>query len=343
MKKQAFTGAATALFVLALTVGMATTGAAETDDDNETSDVNVTVATSTALDVKPDQLTYENVQVGERVNETDNSHGFQTLKVENTGSEDIQRVWLETTYPNTNPFGTGDEADHDSGNFLQVKPTDASVTGVEGNESVYHYIQRVEYFEEDNPLVDLGDFADEYDTVEVGRVRFGNDEFYVALGHSDTTCETGELRVANTATTPDNLGTTDFDSSNDGEWTNYSISGAGSTSETYGITESEVTFDRETVDETQTYDIMSQCDSHGDGPQEDHMILTRYNVEAGTADNLEDDSGDAVQEIFDTSGSGDDLYPGQHFGIDAAVQVPRGVPAGELTEGTLTVYSQAAP
>jgi len=346
MKKQALT----ALFLVVLTIGMASTALAETSDDKETSNVDVNVTAETALDVKPDQLTYNQVSVGDRVNVTDNSHGYETLKVENTGSNDIQRVWLSTSRSSTGPFGTGTAADHDSANMLQVKPSDTSVTGVSGDGSTYHYVSRVEYFESSTPLVDLGDYDTKWGNVSVGRARFGNNEFYVALGYDGSACTSGELRVADTPTTPTSLGTVSFDSGDSGSWTNYTIGGASESAEEVGIAQSAVSFalDGTVADlagsETHNYDVLTQCSSFGgDGPQEEYFTMTRYDVEEGETSNLDGGDGSQAQEIFDTASAGEDLYPGEHFGIDMAVQVPRGVPNGDLTTGKLTVYSQAAP
>lgn len=345
MKKQALT----ALFLVVLAVGMASTATAETADDTENTDVNVTVSSETALDVKPDQLTYEQVAVGDRQVTTDNDHGYDSVKVENTGSNDIQRVWLNTSFPTSNPFGQGDTNAHDSANFLQVKPLGDS-TNIRGNNTTYHYPQRYEYFQDNSPLVDLGDFESEYGTVDVGRIRVGNNEFYFALGY-DSACDTGsELRVGQTPSTPSSIGTNYFDSSNSDAWTAHNITTTVGTN--YGITNESVslpldgTVDGISEDETQSYDVLTKCDGLSNvAPTEPHLILTRYNVEAGNADNIESTEGsggegDVATEVWRSTGSGA-LSPGQSFEVDVAVQIPRGVPNGDITEGTLTVYSQS--
>lgn len=348
MKKHAIT-AGTAFLVLALVVGMASTVTAETQDDNETTDVNVTVASTTALDVKPDQLTYTDVAVGDRQTVTDNDHGYESVKVENTGSNDIQRIWMNTSFPNSNPFGQGSVSAHNSANFLQIKPL-GDETYIRGNNSTYHYVQRYEYFQDNSPLVDLGSFSSSYDAVDVGRIRAGNNEFYFALGYDSGSCDTGsELRIGDTPTTPTSIGTNNFDSSNSDDWTAHNISTTVGTG--YGITNESISLaldgsvDGISGDETQEYDVLTKCDGLSNvAPSEPHIILTRYNVEAGNADNLEPTvaggSGDVVTEVWRSTGSSS-LSPGQSFEVDAAVHIPRGVPDGDITEGVLTVYSQA--
>lgn len=349
MKKQALT----ALFLVVLTVGMASTAMAESFDNQETSSVNVNVASETALDVKPDTLTYDSVSVGDRVNQTNNDHGYESIKVENTGSQAIQRVWMETTHPSTNPFGQGSTSAHDSANFLQVKPTDGSRTEIRGNGSTYHYVQRVEFFQDSSPLVEVGDFGTTYENVDVGRIRTGNNEFYFALGYDGTSCDTGQIRIGDTPNTPSSIGTNDFSDDNNASYSAYSL---GATGNSYGIVNETVSLamdgtvpDLDYSNEVQSYDILTKCDGLGSvtGIDEPHLILTRYNIEAGGATNLDSDQasgdGNIATEIFRSVGTSNHLEPGSSFAVDVAVQVPRGVPTGDITQGTLTVYSQAAP
>lgn len=342
------TTAATAFFVLALTVGMASTATAVSSDDNETTTVNVTVSSTTALDVKPDSLIYPSASVGDRV--TQDTNGFGVLQIENTGSQDIDRIWMNTTTPNSNPFGTGDETNHDAANMFQLKnPTDDS-TGIRGDNETYHFVQRVEFFEDSSPLITTGDsWADaDSDTIDVGRIRLGNDEFYFALGYTSNCDGSGqsELRVAKNATTPESLGTYDFSDGNSDEWVNYSIAQVSNTN--YGITDRgdqgvvlNVTDDSGNVAEQHEYDILTACTAaDGDLASEPHIVVNRYNVGVGTSNNLYDNEGTVTNHIY-RSGGGDYLNPGEHFASDVAVQIPRGVPQGDLTQGTLTVFSQA--
>lgn len=349
MKRAKTTGLT--LLAIAMAIGMASTATAITDDDDETSDVNVTVQPETVLDVKPDQLDYTDVKVGERKDETSNDINYTKFKVENTGSNDIQRIWADSTYPSDNPFGSGTVTEHDAGNFLQIAPYDPdNLAGISGSDT-FHYIERVEFFQDSAPLVDIGGMNGTYSDVEVGRIRFGNNEFYYALGHDGAgSCQ--EIRVADNPTVPSSLGTNDFSISNSGAWTNYTMSSSGASG--YEVTNESVTFDLDgSVDgissgETQDYDILGTCGSDDlgsiSGLSEEHIRLVRYNIDPVDSSNLDDSdggNGEVVEEIWDTSGSGSHLNPGQSFSVNVSVMVPRGIPDGEVTEGTLTVYSQA--
>lgn len=351
MKKHTST-LAVVLLALGTVIGMSATVTAADSNNTETSEVTVNITTETALDVKPDTLTYNDVSVGDRVEVSSNDHGYETIKIENTGSQEIREIWASSELPTNNPFGSADEAgtgNHISTNFLQIKPE--SGVGIQGDSSTFHYVERAEFFQDSAPLVEynLGEFgAGSYDNSSVGRIRTGNNEFYFVLGYTGNSCNAAELRVADTPTTPDSLGTTDFRDSNSGDWTAYAISSYSDGSDGYGITNTSVGLDLTSAvadlgaDETQTYDILAKCSNlaSSEGIAEPHILLNKYDIEAGAASDLFDGDGTTTTQIYREEGT--DLAPGSSFGVDVAVQVPRGVPAGTLTSGTLTLYSQAA-
>ena len=342
MKKQAFT----ALFLVILTVGMVSTASAASSSDGEDSNVTVTITSTTALDVKPDNLAYNGVGVGNRTKVSTNGHGFEKLKIENTGSDDIQRIWTNTTYPTSNPFGSGVSASYDTGNFIQIRQN-GTQGSASGDSSVFHFPQRVEFFESSTPLVNLGTF-DDSETVNVGRIRLGDNEFYYALQQDGNTCNGGSatIRVGNVASTPTSLGTVDFSTGG-----NFVERGVTSTGNNYGVTQDDITFDlnnTQGVDsaESQTYDILTKCDVSSSPFDDGHIILSKYNIEAGGSDNLEGGTsanGTATTSIWKSVGTADNtqLNPGESFPVDVAVQIPRGVPAGQITQGTMTVFAQA--
>jgi len=332
---------ATSFFILALAVGMASTATAA--DDNEETNVTVTVSAETALDVKPDDLQYSSAEVGSRVNNSDN--GFDAVKVENTGSEDISQIWLDTTMPSTDPFGQGDSQAHNSANFLQIKPRDNSANAIRGDATTYHYIQRAEFFESNTPLIETGDDwnSEGYSDFEIGRMRLGSDEFYYVIANDGGNCDgsgspSAKMRVADTATTPSGLGTYDFSDSGS-DYTEYNITTASNSA--YGISQSTVTLDNGT--ETHEYDIMTACASSVSSDfDEPHILMNRYNIEAGGATDLQANDGTVTEQIYRSTSDSDDLNPGASFTVDVAVQVPRGVPQGQLSEGTMTVKAKTS-
>jgi len=346
MKKQAFT----ALFIAALTVGMASVGTAASEDDQETTDVNVTVASTTALDVKPDQLDYTDTDVGAQNLTSD--RGFGAVRVENTGSEEIDKIWLNGTHHTSDPFGTGAAANHDAANFLQVKPKDTSaLNGLQGNDTTYHFVNRVEFLQSDNSLIQTGSSWDgtAYSDFDIGRFRAGQYEFYFVIARNQAKCDGSvgdpKMRVANTPSTPSSLGTFDFSDSGS-DYTQYNITNSADTN--YGVTGSGpstpngvvLNFTDAGADKYRVYDVLTDCDGSEVGSTEGHVLRTKYNIEAGGASDLESSDGHATLPIFSSTSS--PLQPGQSFAIDTAVEVPRGVPTGEVGEGTMSVLATAA-
>lgn len=346
MKKHAST-LGLVLLAIATFIGMASTATAADVNDTETTNVTVTVNAETALDVKPDDLQYGSADVGTLVNVSDN--GFDAVKVENTGSEDIMQVWLETTKPSTNPFGQGDTGAHDSANFLKVKPRDANASEIVGDDTDYQYITRAEFFESDMPLIQTGDDWDSsgYGDFLTGRLRFGDDEFNYVLAKSTEggTCNGGnspsaKIRIADTPNTPSALGTYDF--SDDGsDYTEYNITEVGQTP--YGVTQSTVTLTMSDGD-TEDYDLLTACNDGGTAADfdEEHVLVNRYDIQAGESDDLQSSDGSTTEQIFRSGTEANDLNPGQSFTLDIAVQVPRGVPAGQLSEGTMSILAQTS-
>jgi hypothetical protein len=332
------------LLAIATAIGMASTVTAADVNDTETTNVTVTINAETALDVKPDDLQYGNADVGTLVNNSDN--GFDAVKVENTGSEDIMEVWLETTKPNSNPFGQGSTNSHDSANMLKVKPRDNSAQEIRGDETDYHYITRAEFFEDNMPLIQTGDdwSSEGFSEFLTGRIRYADDEFNYVLATDGSTCDgsgnpDAELRLANTPNTPSSLGTYDFSDSGS-DYTEYNITSTAQSP--YGVTQSTVTFPMSDGD-TEEYDLLTACNGGGtNGFNEEHILVNRYDIQAGSSDDLQASDGSATQQILRSTTSSNDLFPGDSFTIDIAVQVPRGVPAGQLSEGTMSILAQTS-
>lgn len=328
------------LLAIATVIGMASTATAATVNDTEETNVTVNVSAETALDVKPDTLDYD-ASVGSLVNNSD--RGFDAVKVENTGSEDIMEVWLETTKPSSDPFGQGSTSAHDSANMLKVKPRNNTPQEIRGDETDYHYITRAEFFEDDMPLIQTGsDWNSEgFSEFLTGRVRFGNDEFNYVVATSGTCDGSGspdaKLRVADTPNTPSSLGTYDFSDSGT-DYTQYNVTSMSQSP--YGITQSTVSFSMSDGD-TESYDVMTACSdgSTASSFSEEHVLVNRYDIQAGESTDLQATDGSTTEQILRSTTSNNDLFPGDSFTVDMAVQVPRGVPTGELSEGTMSILA----
>jgi hypothetical protein len=369
MKKQLATTTVLALLVL----GMTFSGAAQTleqgsqinssDNDNTTSEgssIDVGIASTTAIDVKPNSLNFPSLEVGGQVTEeTTGDNIFGSFTLENIGSEYIDRVWVEATDMSNDPFGTGNPNNYNAANFLQVKPNNATPSGINGDDQVYHYVNRHEFsaswsnstnqipsYIRASPSESLsGDTAaDTY----VGRIRAGDEWYFytVVTGSSNDVCDgsqNAELRIGNSVHSSSSFGTVDFTSDNSGDYSTYQLE---PTNGEYGLTQSAVSLDFEVDGSTvtRTYDLLTRCEM-GTSGEDPHLIRTRYNVRAGDVPDITaaaadsgDSAGSQTQFLLSTATADDMLLPGEQFIVDTAIEVPQGVPQGSVQTGDLTFH-----
>ncbi|MFB6100197.1 MAG: hypothetical protein ABEK16_02890, partial [Candidatus Nanohalobium sp.] len=132
--------------LVALATGMAASGAAQvTSNNTESTNITVSVMSTSAIDIKPDTLDYNNVRVGNTRTQSNNSIGFTGVQIENIGSEGIDKIWADATKPSVRPFATGNASKYDAGNFMMIKPPNPNPATP--NVNTYHFINRREYNE----------------------------------------------------------------------------------------------------------------------------------------------------------------------------------------------------
>ena len=348
MKKLASTVSA-ALLVAVLAIGLATTGAA----DSEESDVDVTVSSETAIDVRPTSLSYsDELEPGTDLSESDD--GFTAVELENIGSEDIGEVWASSTMPEETPFGTGDTEAYNTGNFIQIDVSTA-VNGdyadgiTDGStDEVPHFVNRVEYSEDPAPTYIQTDAeevvgADVEDaTEEVGRFRAGDQEYFYVIyydaAEGSGACSGGDdsvLLLGEDPHDPTTLGTVDFTDAENEDVSEEDITDIADHDE-YGLVESLDLGD-------ERYNTYTYCDPD---PEEDelagHTVRTRFNVDVASPDGEFEpgETTDATQTyLLETSDESNSLRPGESFPVDIGVQVPSGVAQGEIDNGSMTIFA----
>jgi hypothetical protein len=208
--------AAVALVAAVTVIGL-TTNAAADSTGSDTADLDITVATSTNVDINPTQLTYGGGGgLAPRDFKASDNNNFAGIQVENSGSNNITGMSIRTTQPNSDPFGTGFAGEYDAGNFFNLRPqnntgfaigpdigSDSSVGGTTSDDSIggnvntdetaYHYPARVD-FNASGPTQNTGSEPAALTYVEVpgpefryGRFRAGDEEFFWAIetGSSD--------------------------------------------------------------------------------------------------------------------------------------------------------------
>jgi len=351
MKKLASTVSA-ALLVAVLAVGLAATGAADVDQEDD-SEVEVTVSSEVAVDVQPDTLSYSDDLTPGESNFTDDV-GHEQIEIENIGSEDIGEVWAASSSPSEDPFGQGETDAHNTGNFVQI----SLATALADEDGAYpdaldqsstnenpHYINRVEFTEDPAPSyiqtdTDSDDLVDSsvIEDVDIGRFRMGEEEYFYAVYHDGdgtASCsgdDSSELWVGESVHTPGDLGTFDFTTNEDSVTEEISDTDAASD---YGVVEGVELGDEE-------YNLFTYCDEDSNG----HAIRTRFNVEIDTSglegsDDTIDERTDGQQRFIleETSTADNTLRPGQSFPVDVGVNVPNGVPEGSIEDGSLTIFA----
>ena len=352
MKKLASTITA-ALLVAVLAVGLAATGAAEPDEE---SDVDVTVSSETALDVRPSSLAYSDAEVGEL--ESTSDEGFAAVELENIGSESLDQIFAQSTMPSESPFGQGDENNYNTGNMLTVSTEQAGElddndelpANVEtsGTDRQFHFLNRVEFEEDPAPsyiqTTDPEVIDGDHDSVDVGRFRTGEEEYFYAIYYDEsngcvaTVDDESQLFVGTEAHTPTELGTFDFTL----EEEDSGADAASEEVEEYELVQSEGSGDFGTTSSSvalgdDEYSVFTYCDD--DDETDDHTIRTRFNVDVEspvTGDNLGEGDAGANRFILDDS---DALEPGASFPLDIGVQIPLGTSEGDLDTGTMTIIA----
>ncbi len=350
-----------AVLLAALVLGLVTSAASA--DSSSNNDLSANVTSTVAVDVKPEDLAYPSLSVGE-LQKTSN-RSFPGVEIVNTGSEYIDQVWLETSYPHTRPFGDGSASAHDAGNFMVVKPEDSPNANIQGDKNAYHYVNRKEFSDSDYPNFINTPPTDGSVTINgepvnnthVGQIRFGQQWFYYMIptttGDQCTggTNQISRIRVGTVPHTPDQMGTVDFtddglDQTTSGQdpakkWTSVEITQSDSNS-AYGVA-GDVTFNFKsgvgTYNGSQTYDILTACDGASEFDT-NHVVLNKYNIGFNSTVDLAQ-NGVATTYLLDTTVESSMLAPSQSFSLKTGMRVPRGTTAGQVDPGTLTVFANA--
>lgn len=330
--------------------------------DSEDSDVEVTVAEETEINLRPESLVYEDLQPGSSQEVSDNADiQFDRISVENRGSTRINQMWLETSLPSQKGFGaevgsgeSGDDVGFNTGNFMRVTPDhgDNDLFSGEGNPM---YVNRRDFIERDNPpFIETGEAAEEvvgaegdHDVTFVGRFRDGSEEtFYVITSDSDfaddTLCNGDNAGGANLVVADQTISTADdaVDFTEESEVTEETIENIDG-EDNHGIASS--------VDVNgESYDLLTRCEiDTDDEPVVDgsYIVRNRYNMDPDfiAEDVTLDDTTSTATFILDTSDSTNMFQPGQMAEIGVSVEVPNGVTTGDIDEGSLTLYATQDP
>lgn len=366
MKKELTIG----LLTVALTIGLASTVTAE----SQNTDVGVNISDTVQLDVKPDRLEYgqdgDGLVVGGQSTTSDS--GYNHIEISNIGSDRLDKIYAQADMPTAQPFGTTSGTNqHNTGNFVvvsldTVNDEGYSIGGISsrGTDEEFHFLNRVEYYEDNFPTyLSVAEDSDdvngttgslEDEAPHVGRFRVQDASYWFVYYETD-----GDdvLKVANTPETPTSLGTSDFTEGGD-DYTLYEdsefddnpdasadlIEGQSLAVPTNSYDGSNPLLDDggENTDQDSSIDSVREYNLWIDS---DQIVRTRFNVEQDSPnDNWtpSTETGGAVDYILDASNTEDDaLQPGENFPVDFGVEVPNGVDASSITEGSVTFFAEA--
>ena len=336
---------------------------AQDDGDNfrnETADVEVRVTSQVAIDITPENLNYPFVDLGEQELVSNESHRSVTIR--NTGSEAIDRVWVNASTPVNDPFGDGSGA-FEAGNFFQINISESTVNRFEDQTpdpaSSYHYVNRIEYLFQDEDevpsFVEAPNGTDEVtiggsgggsgtapSEIEKGALRVGGQEYYfVILEDPDGGCTgagTAEIRIGDTPFTSSQEGTLDFtDDGPDDQPIDYTVHTISEVEAGNGVGVVEPVDSQPRVDlGSRQYSLLTSCDTAVADDRE-NVLRTRYNPTASAFNDLSANGG-GTQFIFSESTEANSIQPSQFITLDTAVEVPRGVDQGQMDTGTFRVY-----
>jgi len=323
-------------------------------------------------------------------------NNYEHVDIENIGSTRIREITAQSTMPIDQPFGaTGDDVLYNTGNFIQLSLETAEGTSVSSQligtvsqdgdpssdgdeEQVPHYVNRVEYFEENPPeYITTDDDAGEI--IEIGRFREGDVEYFFQLGHDgagDGADTDMNLRIGRAPHTSTDLGTVNFE---DGDFVEFDGSDdfddSDGASDDYMILEDAVEFvsfdtDRSSYDGSNLLNDggeaefdTSELEDHrvteydfyihpeegsGDSEDQPHVLRTRFNTQPVSPWELAEEDGatldsleteDAQDYIFDASSAENQLQPGENFPVNIGIELPQGVDQDAIQNGAVTFFA----
>ncbi|UCG95909.1 MAG: hypothetical protein JSV92_02610 [archaeon] len=181
------------------TLILAFTQFAPATEDEQSSEINVTVGSSMMIDLTPASFTWEG---GEAI-DPGATGAVKQAQIENIGSVNITTLWFNVSQPTSNPYGTGTASNYESSNFLWI----ARETGN------YYAVDRLE-FNETRSLIYLkdpdGNSPPNSTKWAYGRFRNASQEWFWMFDKTGDTCVSNDFYIGDVAHTQTTTGTVDF-------------------------------------------------------------------------------------------------------------------------------------
>lgn len=298
-----------ALFSLLFILGTAS-AATDTQDSN----VSVTIGSLTAINIDPSSMQWQSLNPGQQGNASDEATGYTAIQIENIGSTNMSHVWINATYPSTNPFGSGSNANYDAGNFV-VLANQTSEDYLFPSRWDYNETGVLYYIKDPNGQMPPSGF-------NYGRFRNASNEYFWLINNTGACNDTGKyLHLGSTPHNSSQSGTTDFTGSG---YINVTLDGTVT-----GVYGSNWAYGDIASGPMNGYCVAvnASCDA---------VIFYKWNIDAPGGTNC------ANAEYAWNSTSNGPLYPGKNFPMMIKVNIPYGVPEGTIEAGTLTVIGDTA-
>ena len=329
------------------------------ENDFAETNVSVSVAAQTWIDISPDKIRWESVNPGAKSTsfkdlETDVT-GIEGFNIRNIGSNNISRIWFNASYASASNklyediYNTNDLTKYDTGNFISLSKPDCTgnpdAKTVCGGSTItdndYFYPNKVEYAEaviNDSNSVTNGSMIPYLNltktkNVTTGRIRDGKNEYFWAIyapAGEGWNCSIDSTNppifvVGKNPHNDTNVGSIDLRS---GSSDVYEKSLTTTTTDSLrGITMG----DSDGRWKSTTVSVSADC----------KMIkVIQWNKDfAISGDNknywITSSATSAGQAYADTGW----VLPGEYYTAWTYLQLPYGVPDGTMTAGTLTVLA----
>jgi len=283
----------------------------------------VNVSEKTMVDIQPSQLSWLGVEPGTQTN-VSQAWGWpkEAIQIENIGSTNISRIWFNTSYPSSSPFGTADPSAYDTGNFAVVRRNSSGES--------FFFVNRVEYNESELIYLQLpAGYAH-------GRFRSANNEYFWAIDASTGICNASDFRIGKVPHNQTQLGSVDLTTCDAGLTTtgggNPCRSGTltATTSPPYAGGEwgyANLYIGPDSNYENYTVAVYWNCSSYV------RAMFYHWNMDAPGAQEL---GQDGHHMYFSTA----TLTPGANIIANVKLRIPYGTVAGNIS-GTMTVQVQA--
>ena len=345
MKGETKFGIGVAMLVIAAMAVILITGsvkpvAAAYNSVNESWDestVTVQIGAKTMIDVTPELIDFGLTYPGEivkeyRPNSTFGQQNISAFQIENIGSTNISKIWLNVTRPKVNPFGTGVPSNYNPGNWIAV-----DINFTVGNSTYLatmsdinmSYIHRVE-FNTSQPIVYL---KKPPGTTAYGRFRVGSNEYFWAIV-GNCTADPWILFYMGNNSEPHNQNQTGDIDLTDGDEIYINLTRTtGKDGNTWFVpaSSSDVLKFKNVEGYLEQYLVIvnGSCNAvHFVGWDRDFADMTGANVAYLPSDTA----------VFDEALAGQPLYPGEDLAMNIELRVPYGVPASTYT-GYMTVVA----